>query len=133
MITVENKANYMSMPYEEGILLIFSHGYFTPKEREFLQGLERVLCDDEVEFYHTGDLDYGGICIFRYIKDRIFPKLRPIMMDVEQYERYKEQALPIEDTTWEKLNALKVPEMQLLINQILKERKVIEQESFLMM
>lgn len=35
--------------------------------------------------------------------------------------------------TWEKMNALQVPEMQLLINHILKERKVIEQESFLMM
>ena len=133
LITVENKANYMSLPYEEGTLIIYSHGYFTPKERKFLQELERTLQDDEVQYFHTGDLDYGGICIFRYIRKQIFPKLQPLKMDVRQFEKYKEMAVAIEDSTWEKLKQLREPKMQQLIDYILKERKVIEQESFLMM
>ena len=32
IITVENKANYVSMPYEEGTLIVFSHGFFSPLE-----------------------------------------------------------------------------------------------------
>ena len=36
VITIENKANFMSMPFEEGTLILFSHGYFTPRERDFL-------------------------------------------------------------------------------------------------
>lgn len=61
IITVENKANFMSMPYEEGTLLIFSHGYPSPLERKFLSGLYQILKEQSVEYYHTGDLDYGGI------------------------------------------------------------------------
>lgn len=31
IITVENKANYVMMPIEEGTLIIFSHGFFTKR------------------------------------------------------------------------------------------------------
>lgn len=105
IICVENKANFVSMPYEEGTLILFSHGFFSPLEREFLKKLESILehtdfeeqagkseCEcslytdciskqsikknsdsfsaktDRVEYFHTGDLDYGGIRIFQYIR-----------------------------------------------------------------
>ena len=28
VVTVENKANFMKMPYEEGTLLVYTHGFF---------------------------------------------------------------------------------------------------------
>ena len=77
IITVENKANFAYMPYEKGTLILFCHGFFSPLEREFLRELEGVLeqgtqdmeqspgtekagkCTAGVEYYHTGDLDYG--------------------------------------------------------------------------
>ena len=37
----------------------FSHGFFSPLECTFLRQLIGKIPD--VEFYHTGDLDYGGI------------------------------------------------------------------------
>ena len=82
IITVENKANYVSMPYEEETLIIFSHGFFSPLECEFLRKLLAVLPD--VEFYHTGDLDYGGIRIFRHIREHVCPRVRPLSMDADQ-------------------------------------------------
>ena len=70
MITVENKANYESMPYEEGTLIIYSHGYFSPDERAFLIQLERVLSGIHTScgtaYLHTGDLDYGGVKTVSY-------------------------------------------------------------------
>ena len=36
IVIFENKANYISAPYKDGILYLFSHGYFSPKECRFL-------------------------------------------------------------------------------------------------
>lgn len=133
IVTVENKANYMSMPFEEGTLILFSHGFFSPLEREFLARLEKVLeaSGGDVEYYHTGDLDYGGVRIFRYIRTNLFPKLRPWQMDAAQYDRYLDYAAEMEKSSWEKLKGMEEPLLQPLIERILKERKVIEQECFL--
>lgn len=130
IITVENKANYVSMPYEEGTLIIFSHGFFSPLEREFLKKLERVLPDDVV-YLHTGDLDYGGIRIFQYIRKKVFPKVKPYLMSVEQYNRYEKNAVPIKKETLEKLEKLKEPLLQDLIELLCEKKKGIEQETFI--
>ena len=134
VITIENKANYMMMPWEEHTLYIFTHGFFSPKECRFLQSLNQVLEHTEVEFYHSGDLDYGGIKIFLYIQKNIFPELQPLMMDVRTYEQYRDYAEKIEDTTLEKLKKLQIenPVLRQLAEKLLKEKKGIEQESFLL-
>ena len=134
IITVENKANFVSMPYEKDTLIIFSHGFFSPLERDFLKRLEQKLEENrtgQTEYYHTGDLDYGGIRIFQYIRKQIFPKLQPYQMSVEQYEKYKANAIDIEESALEKLRDLKEPLLQEMIDVICREKKVIEQESFL--
>lgn len=43
IVIFENKANYISAPYKDGILYLFSHGYFSPKECRFLKQLHQVL------------------------------------------------------------------------------------------
>ncbi|MEK5180351.1 Wadjet anti-phage system protein JetD domain-containing protein [Paenibacillus odorifer] len=130
IITVENKANYISMKYEPGTLIIFSHGYFSPKERDFLKELGRML-GKEVAYFHTGDLDYGGVKIFQYIRIHIFPQLHPFLMDVAQYETYETMGEKMDDSTWLKISKLKEPMLQPLIDMIVKKKIVIEQESFL--
>lgn len=132
IITVENKANFKSLPFEEGTLIIFSHGYFSPMEREFLIKLSIALEMEEVEYYHTGDMDYGGIMIFRYIRNKIFTSLKPLNMDVDTYEIYKDYAEDVKESTIQKLSKLKEPTFTPLINKIIQEKKGIEQESFLL-
>ncbi len=84
-MTIENKANYESMQYDENTLYIFCHGYFTPKEVYFLKKLSLIV-SKECEFLHWGDMDFGGISIFLFIKDRIFEKLMPYRMGVADFE-----------------------------------------------
>lgn len=105
-----------------------------------MRELERVLeCRDEscehpekaIRYYHTGDLDYGGVRIFQHIRRNIFPKLEPYQMDAEQFERYLEYASDIEESAWDKLGQMDEPRLQPLIEKILETRKVIEQEAFL--
>lgn len=132
----ENKANYISAPYKDGILYLFSHGYFSPKECRFLKQLHQVLKNQtscEVQYFHSGDLDYGGIKIFQYIRKTIFPELEPLQMDVETYEAYQEFTEVIDPETLEKLKRVQDenPKLQELIKRLIETGKGIEQECFL--
>lgn len=136
IVIFENKANYISAPYKDGILYLFSHGYFSPKECRFLKQLHQVLKNQtscEVQYFHSGDLDYGGIKIFQYIRKTIFPELEPLQMDVETYEAYQEFAEELETETLEKLKQVQDenPQIQELIRKLLETGKGIEQECFL--
>lgn len=136
IVIFENKANYISAPYKDGILYLFSHGYFSPKECRFLKQLHQVLKNQtscEVQYFHSGDLDYGGIKIFQYIRKTIFPELEPLQMDVETYEAYQEFTEVIDSETLEKLKRVQDenPKLQELIKRLIETGKGIEQECFL--
>ncbi len=136
VITVENKANYMTYPYEEGTLVIFSHGYFSPMERQFLIDL-RAKLGSETEYYHSGDLDYGGIRIFLYEKNRIFPELKPLDMSVDLWRKYRNHTYLMEDSKVEKLRnmvesgQLEGTGLKELAEVLADTKQAIEQESFL--
>lgn len=136
IVIFENKANYISAPYKDGILYLFSHGYFSPKECRFLKQLHQVLKNQtscEVQYFHSGDLDYGGIKIFQYIRKTIFPELEPLQMDVETYEAYQEFTEVIDPETLEKLKRVQDenPKLQELIKRLIETGEGIEQECFL--
>lgn len=130
VITIENKANFVSAAYEPHTLYVFSHGYFSPKEREFLIKLREILKKDRhVEYYHSGDLDYGGIRIFEYIRKRIFPDVKPLYMNADILEQYKMYTERIGESTKQKLADMEVSaEMSALKEKILKSGCVLEQE-----
>ena len=93
--------------------------------------LKECLEGQQVEYLHTGDLDYGGVCIFQYNRRRIFPELKPFLMDAEQFERYRKEAEPLEPETLEKLRRVEEPLLQPLIRRMLETGLGIEQEKFL--
>lgn len=131
VLSIENKANFLVEPFEEGTLIIFSHGYFTPVEREFLIKLRDKLSGQKVTYLHSGDLDYGGIRIFQHIRKRIFPKVQPYRMDAETFDRYISYGEPIEQGTLDKINRLDEPLLKPVIERIIDLNQVIEQEAFL--
>lgn len=131
ILTIENKANFMAEPYENGTLIIFSHGYFSPVEREFLIQLRDKLEGQQVTYLHSGDMDYGGVCIFRYIRNRIFPELKPYRMDIQTFDKYIGFGEPIKKSTLEKIKEVKEPLLQELIDRIVETELVIEQEAYL--
>lgn len=131
VLTIENKANYVAENYEKGTLILYSHGYFTPLERIFLKQLRERLSGQKVIYQHSGDLDYGGIKIFQYIKNQIFPESEPYRMDRQTFEEYQRYGEPIEQGPLEKLKNLKDPMLQELIDHIVETGIVIEQEAYL--
>jgi hypothetical protein len=132
IMTIENKANYESMPYREDTLYLYCHGFFSPRERRFLKKLVQIAALD-TEYLHWGDMDYGGICIFRFIQEELFPKLQPYRMGREDYE----QALLIgagtdlEPEKYAKYEQLDAGPLEELRQCILTRQKEIEQEILL--
>lgn len=132
IMTIENKANYESMPYEEDVLYIFCHGYLTPKEVRFLKQLCMIVPKD-CEFYHWGDMDFGGISIFQFVKEKVFPDLKPYRMDVKDFEEALANGagIPMKDSTREKLERKEAGVLTELKAEILRTGMTIEQERLL--
>ena len=132
VMTVENKANYENMPYREDTLYIYCHGFFSPKELRFLSGLPGLL-PAETRYLHWGDMDYGGIRIFRFIEKNLFPGLAPWRMGAEAFEDALRlgAGVPLEADTRKKLEALDAGKLEDLKRAILRAGQVIEQEMLL--
>lgn len=126
---IENKANYEKMNYKEDELYIFCHGFFSPKEVRFLKKLNE-LADGETKFYHWGDLDYGGIRIFNFNHENVFPLLEPYKMGRKDYETAIAvgAGVPIESGKREKLKQLDAGVLVELKECILEYGLEIEQE-----
>ncbi len=132
IMTIENKANYESMPYEEHTLYLFCHGNFTPKEVTFLQKI-REIAPPDCEYYHWSDMDLGGISIFQSIKDRIFPELKPYKMSAADFREAIQNGagIPLKESSREKLITKNAGLLEDLKQEILKTGQTVEQEYFL--
>lgn len=132
IMTIENKANYESMAYETDTLYIFCHGFFSPKERRFLERLA-AIAEEGVEYLHWGDMDYGGIRIFLFNRKNLFPKLCPYRMGREDYEAAVRMhaGMKLEPEKREKLEHMDAGALEELKNCILEKNLEIEQEVLL--
>lgn len=126
---IENKANYENRQFESNELSIFCHGFFSPKEVRFLKKITEVA-DEGTEYYHWGDMDYGGIRIFQFNKTNVFPKLIPYRMNEEEYEKAVAlgAGVHIKEDKRVKLEKIEAGELEELKDCILKYGLEIEQE-----
>lgn len=126
---IENKANYESMPFDAEILYIYCHGFFSPKEVQFLKKL-REAAEPGTRYEHWGDMDYGGIRIFLYNERNIFPELEPYHMSEADYVTCIQsgKGISLEENKRKKLEALEAGKLEPLKQAILKNKIEIEQE-----
>lgn len=129
IITIENKACYEERKYNSEVLYIYVHGFPSLKEREFLRKLVQIAPED-TKYFHWGDMDYGGIRIFQYLKQQLFPKLMPMFMDKETYETSinKGYGIPLEEAKRKKLEQLEAGVLEELKQSILENGLEVEQE-----
>ncbi len=132
VMTIENKANYESMIYSDNTLYVFCHGFFSPKEVRFLKHICEIV-PEECEFYHWGDMDFGGICIFQFIKEKVFPKVQPYRMNALEYWNAIEAGagIELEESKRKKLQEKDAGELAEVKKCILQTGKTIEQERLL--
>lgn len=134
VITIENQANYEDMKYDDHTLYVFVHGFPSPKERNFLRHIVDIV-DEGTEFYHWSDMDLGGIRIYRFLKQNLFPSLQPMKMDAESYLQAigDGHGIPYDEKKRKKYEELHASgecpeELTELLKLILTHGKDIEQE-----
>ena len=133
IMTIENKANYEKMQFRRDTLYIFCHGFFSPPERKFLSRVVE-LAGTDTEYFHWGDMDYGGIRIFKFLQKNLFPKLKPWKMDVTDYKMALQMgaSISLETDKRERFEQMDAGVLTPLKEAILKNGKEIEQELLLL-
>lgn len=133
IMTIENKANYEKMQFRPDTLYIFCHGFFSPPERKFLSRVV-ALAGTDTEYFHWGDMDYGGIRIFKFLQKNLFPKLKPWKMDVTDYTMALQMgaSISLETDKRERFEQMDAGVLTPLKEAILKNGKEIEQELLLL-
>ena len=85
---------------------------------------------NEIQCYHWGDMDYGGIQIFLYNEKNIFTDLIPWKMDAPSYKAALKngKGIKLSSGKQKKLEALNAGKLEALKQCILENKMEIEQE-----
>lgn len=137
VVTVENKTSFYQYLRESssGHLVLYLGGYHNSPRRELLKKLNRFFSErgQRVNFYHWGDMDLGGITIWKDLKEKTGIPFQPLFMDLETYRRNLRRGQPVDEAYCRKLALLlEDPSVEIfhpLIREIIKRKIRIEQEA----
>lgn len=87
----------------------------------------------DVAFYHWGDIDLGGIRIWKHLSDKLYIPIIPLFMDKDTYTSYLAHGKEIEAKGYliqleKMLEDQSFKEFHEVISLILNYKKTIEQE-----
>jgi hypothetical protein len=137
ILTIENRANYIdhvrkSKRADE--LILYHGGQYSPAKRVFLSAIAAVMpgcCD----FYHWGDIDYGGFLMLARLRREIFANVQPWKMGVSELDDYRSYVSGFTDQYKKRLaSLLDIPELSDCVNCIeymVAEGIRLEQEALL--
>lgn len=126
VITIENLTSFYEMDVDDS-LLIYLGGYPNHARRKFV----RMLYDYKPEslFYHFGDIDAGGIQIFKVLSESTKVPFIPLGMDVQTIKKYHSQTKPLTNSDRNRLLNLKDDNFFELITYMLDKNVKLEQEN----
>jgi hypothetical protein len=81
LLTIENYATFNRYVREinDGALIVYTGGFASVGVVDFLKSLLAML-DSAVPFFHWGDIDPGGLRIFRFLEENLPRPPRPHLM-----------------------------------------------------
>lgn len=135
IIFIENKTNYSEYCLNnksDRELVVYHGGFYSPQRGDFFS---KICSGTDIPKYFWGDIDYGGFRMFVRLKNNIINTLQPLNMDIDSYNRYKENGLKKNDDYIAKLNELTLDSdydiFKDIISAIVYEKVTVEQESFI--
>ncbi|MFH5181602.1 Wadjet anti-phage system protein JetD domain-containing protein [Paenibacillus sp. TAB 01] len=139
IITIENLASYHQWieqreHYASEELVIYTGGFPHRLLQYFLSLLSLAIYkSDRPKFImHWGDIDLGGIRIFEFLRNQLFPSLEPLWMNSAVLLKYEQQAAPISNEYASQIQAALHDPRYLGWTQVLQTmlecRKRLEQE-----
>lgn len=128
--TIENLTTFHSDKLDG--FKIYLGGYHNQVRSEFL----KIIYDQnpDKEYLHYGDIDSGGIYIYRKLKKDTKVPFRPFRMDVESIKEKKDSWKPLMKNDIVRLQSIlkneEMEEFHKLIAYMLEHNCKLEQESF---
>jgi hypothetical protein len=137
ILSIENRANYVDYIHksqESGELVVYHGGQFSPAKRVFLLAIVSSMTDS-CDFFHWGDIDYGGFLMLARLRREILPEVQPWRMTQEELVRYAKLTTGFTDTYRKRLSTLldiaELSDCFQCIKFMLKEGIRLEQEAML--
>ena len=95
ILTIENYASFNRYvrEIEDEALVVYTGGFASAATVELLKSLLGMV-DPAVPFFHWGDIDPGGLRIFRFLEEALPRRPRPHLMDRALAERHGKPAMP---------------------------------------
>lgn len=109
VITIENRANYIeyvNKHRKDNELIVYHGGHYSPPKRQFLQAIAKALSNN-CEWYHWGDIDYGGFSMLARLRREIKRDIIPYRMNVKELRSYGKLVASINLSYAQKLHNLK--------------------------
>jgi hypothetical protein len=126
VITIENLTTFVSFNSPEYII-IYLGGFHNSVKRKMLSKIRNF--DDNLEFYHFGDIDAGGLLIFEDLVTKTGIQFMPYMMDVVTLEKHREFWIKLTQSDKKRLEKLSNGRFAQLINFMLINNCKLEQEA----
>lgn len=108
VVTIENLTSFHQFACSQltgkSVLCMYLGGYHNYVKREFLKKLYAAYPD--TAYYHFGDIDCGGFCIWKDLCVKTGIPFRPLYMDEETYETYRQWGRPLTETDRKMLKAM---------------------------
>ncbi len=99
LLTIENLTAFeeeIRRGLAPGTIALYTGGFISPLEARFI---ERLINSGIRQVHHWGDLDLGGLRIFRHLRDTVCPDLEPYRMSPGLLETLPTTALTERDRT----------------------------------
>ena len=109
VLFIENRANFVDYIFhhrhsEE--VVVFHGGCYSPVKGLFFQKLISTA-HPGTEFYHWGDIDYGGFSMLARMRRNIISSIKPFRMSKEELLKYRDYAISFGDLYLQKVRELK--------------------------
>lgn len=128
ILTVENLTTFTEINSKE-YLILYIGGFHNTIKRELIR---KIYCyNQNLEFYHFGDIDAGGFLIHEDLESKTSIKFTPLYMNIDILKKYKNEWLSL--TKNDVLRLKKIKERNSIfkeaINFMLENNCKLEQES----
>ena len=130
IITIENLTtfNYYN---DDNAVIIYLGGFHNSTKRMLIQKIHNY--NPKLQWYHFGDIDWGGFEIFIDLVNKTGINFLPLNMGIEQLIKYKKDCLPLSDNDRKKLNLLLLDKNASIFKDViqfmLENNYKLEQES----
>lgn len=126
VITIENLTSFYQTSVNDA-LLVYLGGFPNHLRRKFLLKVYELI--PNVEYYHFGDIDAGGMNIYSFLKESTCIPFKPLKMDVDTLVQYKEQCISLTSNDRERLNRIKESCFKSVVQYMLENNIKLEQEN----